>query len=184
MKKMIVKSIFRNLANIDHPTSLLNLLVYLRIEKNKVSINLQDLQEGNIVTVLAAAYPKHIHEYQSFYILDYLHHLLTLFPSLAKAVTASNFIPYLLETAGPINLHHPMHESTIITFVQSTLKYLENTSKQILIEEIAKIQPFNQYITVKLVQMLIDFEIEPSQLLVFAYKGYFDRLLEVIGREE
>ena len=32
--------------------------------------------------------------------------------------------------------------------------------------------------------MLIDFEIGSSQLLVFAYKGYFDNLLEVISKEQ
>lgn len=109
LKKLIIKSIFANLKNIDHETSLLNLLVYLRSEKNKVAINLKDIQEGSVVEVLVASYPKHIHEYQSFYILDYLHHLLVLFPSLALEVTHSKFIPYLLETAGPTNLHHPLH---------------------------------------------------------------------------
>lgn len=183
-KKLIIKSIFSNLKNIEHETSLLNLLVYLRNEKNKVTINLKDIQEGDVVEMLVNAYPRHIHEYQSFYILDYLHHLLVLFPSLALQVTNSKFIPYLLETAGPTNLHHPMHESTIIAFIESTLKYLDSALKQHLIEEITKIQPFSQFFTIKLVEMLIDFDIDSSQLLVFAYKGYFDRLLEVISREE
>ena len=107
-----------------------------------------------------------------------------LFPSLALEVTQSKFIPYLLETAGPTNLHHPLHEHTIITFIQSTLKYLESSLKQNLIEEITKIQLFNQYINIKLVETLLDFEIDSSQLLAFAFKGYFDRLLDVISKEE
>jgi hypothetical protein len=90
----------------------------------------------------------------------------------------------LLETAGVANLHHPLHESTIINFIHSNLRYLEVNSKQQLIEEITRIQPLNQYLTLKLVQMLIDFEIHPSQLLLFAHKSYFDRLLEVVGRDE
>ena len=106
------------------------------------------------------AYPRHIHEYQSYYILDYLLHLLTLFPSLALQIASSKFIPYLLETATPTNLHHPLHESTIISFTQLTLKYLEPGHKQQLIESITTIHPFNQFITIKLVQMLIDHELD------------------------
>ena len=134
--------------------------------------------------MLVAAYPRHIHEYQSYYILDYLHHLLTLFPSLAGQVAYTSFLPYLLETAGPTNLHHPLHESTIISFTQSTLKYLEPARKQHLIEAITTIHPFSQYIAIKLVQMLVDYELDWSQLLTLAHRGYFDNLLEVVAKEE
>lgn len=44
LKKLIVSSIFRNFQYIEHETTLLNLLVYLRNEKNKVSLNLKDIQ--------------------------------------------------------------------------------------------------------------------------------------------
>lgn len=158
-KQLIIKSILKNFSNIDHEPTLFNLLVLLRSEKNKVSINLKDVNEGNIFSLLIKAYPTHIHQYQSYYILDYLQHLLLLFPSLAQQVNTSRFLPYLVETAGPINLHHPLHESTIISFIQSTLKYLDSSSKQCLLSELTRIQPPNNYITIKLVQMLIEFEI-------------------------
>ncbi len=96
---------------------MLNLLVYLRSEKNRLSIYLKDIQDGKIFEVLLQTYPEHIHEYQSFYILDYLHHLLLLFPCLAQTVANSQFLPYLLRNGGPGNLHHPLHSSTIIEFI-------------------------------------------------------------------
>jgi hypothetical protein len=61
VRKMIVKSILLNFGRIDHEPTLLNLLVYLRNEKNKVTINLKDVLEGKMVELLIRAYPRHIH---------------------------------------------------------------------------------------------------------------------------
>ena len=49
LKKLIVSSIFNNFQYIQHETTRLNLLVYLRNEKNKVTLNLRDISEGKIV---------------------------------------------------------------------------------------------------------------------------------------
>lgn len=37
---------------------------------------------------------------------------------------------------------------------------------------------------IKLVQMLVDHELDWSQLLTLAHRGYFDNLLEVVAKEE
>lgn len=42
-KKLIISSILVNFSRINHEATLLNLLVYLRSEKNKVSLNLKDV---------------------------------------------------------------------------------------------------------------------------------------------
>jgi hypothetical protein len=157
LRQEIMKSILLNFGRIEHEPTLLNLLVCLRSEKNKVSLNLKDVNEGNIFELLIKAYPRHIHEYQSYYILDYLHHLLLLFPSLAPKVVSSSFVPYLLQTANPTNLHHPLHESTIVSFIHTTLRHLPSTSKHFLVESIARIESSSYYITLKLVIMLTEF---------------------------
>jgi hypothetical protein len=44
IREIIVKSILLNIARVDHQSSLFNLLVYLRSEKNKIRISLNDLR--------------------------------------------------------------------------------------------------------------------------------------------
>lgn len=84
IREAIVKNILLNIAKVEHESTLFNLLVYLRSEKNKISINLSDLKQGKVVKVLIKGYEQHIEQYQSFYMLDYLYHLIGLFPSLIE----------------------------------------------------------------------------------------------------
>lgn len=46
VREAIIRSILTNLRSIEHQSTLFNLLVYLRGEKNKAKISLSDLQEG------------------------------------------------------------------------------------------------------------------------------------------
>lgn len=69
-------------------------------------------------------YEKYIGQYQSYYILDYLRHLLDLFPCMASSITAP-FLGFLIHNLRLMNMHHPMHEATILAFMQQGFKHLE-----------------------------------------------------------
>jgi hypothetical protein len=85
-----------NISKIDHESTFFNLIIYLRSEKKKVKINYQDIIDGQIFEILIEAFHKYSDTQNSYYILDYLNHILTLFPTLAVKIPKENFIPNLL----------------------------------------------------------------------------------------
>lgn len=103
--------------------------------------------------------------YQSYYILDYLNHLLTLFPALVSKIPQENFISKLLLSASPVNIHHPLQESTIISFVESTLRYAESNTKNIILNEIINFLLANKYLALKLAHLVIDYDIEEVKIM-------------------
>jgi hypothetical protein len=109
VREAIVRNILLNIAKAKHESTFFNLLVYLRSEKNKVRIALCDLRQGEVVKVLIEGYEQHIEQYQSYYMLDYLNHLLGLFPSLVEAAVDSQFVVLLVRHLRLRNMHHPMH---------------------------------------------------------------------------
>ncbi len=83
-------------------------------------------------------YEKYIERYQSYYILDYLRYLLDLFPSMANTITAP-FVGFLINNLRLMNMHHPMHEATILHFIQQGFKYLDANLKEGIVEQICRI---------------------------------------------
>jgi hypothetical protein len=135
---------------------------------------------GGLFDILINVYLKYIHKYQSFYVLGYLNHLLSLFPSLAAKIP-ENYITSLLMTATPANLHHPLHESTIITFVQLALKYAEPPTKNSILKEIIDFLLTNRHIALKLAHIIIDYEIDDLKIMQLLETGYFNSFLESIN---
>ena len=154
VKGEIVRASLRNLPNVEHEATFFNFLVLLRSEKKKVKISIEDVLEGNTMQVLMEAYPKHLQQYQSYYILDYLTHLLSLFPCLAAQIPHS-FIAKLLESSSMVALHHPLHECTIVNFVQMALRYSENPAKQLILKEVCDFLLTNRHFALKLAHIVI-----------------------------
>jgi hypothetical protein len=178
VKEAILKSIFLNLRNMEHQPTFFNLLVYLRSEKNKVKINLKDLREGEIFSFLIEGYQKYIEQYQSYYILDYLNHLLNLFPSIAEMLVRREFISLLITNLRLRNMHHPMHETTILSFIGKGLKYLESTSKQSIVEDIYRIEVSDLYTQSKIAKIVVEHE-KCEQLAVYITdQGYLVNFIE------
>lgn len=127
------------MSKVDHKQTLFNILTYLRSEKNKIQITLKDLKQGNVVKVLTDGYQKYIEQYQSFYMLDYLFHLLGLFPSLVETAFDEEFAVLLVRHLQLRIMHHPMHETTILNFISKGLTFLNESSKQKIITAIYKL---------------------------------------------
>jgi hypothetical protein len=60
--------------------------VHLRNEKYKIKIESKDIIRGKIINILKQIYYKYIRHYQSFFVLDYLNHLISIFPEISKEI--------------------------------------------------------------------------------------------------
>lgn len=78
------------------------------------------MQEGNIINCLLAAYPHYIQHYQSYPILDYLLHLVHLFPPLNSALPRP-FFTFLVSHTQPWHMHHPLHANAVLAMVESAM---------------------------------------------------------------
>lgn len=103
----MLKSIFTNLSMIDHEPTFLNLVLYLRCEKNRVKINYHDILDGKVVEILLEKYLRYINRPEAYYIIDYLDHLLMLFPVLVSKIPSESFFDVMLVSTLPNNLRHP-----------------------------------------------------------------------------
>jgi hypothetical protein len=84
-----------------------------------VPIRLKDVAEGGICCLLLAAHGAQAHPAHELAVLDYLHHLLLLFPVVAHELPGG-FLPALVQTPA----QHPQLTATISALLQTTLKYL------------------------------------------------------------
>jgi hypothetical protein len=62
--------------------------------------------------------------------------------------------------ASPDNIHHPLQESTIISFVKNILKYAESNARNIILHEIIIVLLTHRHLTLKLAHLVMDYDIE------------------------
>jgi hypothetical protein len=103
--------------------------VYLRKEKNKICLSWQEVVEGKVVPTLIDWYRKTVEKYQSFYLLDYLLYLTSLFPALGEQIAAEGFILFLIRSTKMNLLHHPLHESCIMRTIEHGLKFMNQEGR-------------------------------------------------------
>lgn len=106
--------------------------------------------------MLIEGYQKYIEQYQSFYMLDYLNHILGLFPSLAESAVPTDFIVLLVRHLGLRNMHHPMHETTILGFINRGLKWLDERKRQALVNALYSLEPTDIFTQGKIAKLLVE----------------------------
>lgn len=124
-----------------------------------------------LVTALAAqTHPAHVHAS-----LDYLHHLLLLFPVLAQQLPVG-LLPALLQTPA----QHVQLTATISALLQTALKYLEPTAKTLLLQQLMEIRPTDPSLTLKVAEALLEHSELHGQTIHLAQAGYFEPLLHLL----
>jgi hypothetical protein len=88
--------------------------------------------------------------------LDYLNHLLGLFPSLAETAVPKDFIVLLVRHLNLRNMHHPMHETTILGFISRGLKWLDERKRQSLINILYSLEPTDIFTQGKIAKLLVE----------------------------
>ncbi len=126
------------------------MLVLLRSLKNRVSVNFKDVIEGGIFDLLLQNCPRHLDQPTSYYGIDYLTYLLTLFPALASKVPKC-FISNMLSLPLP-NTRHPLLENSLISFAELALKY--SPHQETMLSEIVDVALMNKPVGLKLAHLL------------------------------
>lgn len=87
--------------------------------------------------------------------LDYLNYLLGLFPTLAEFALHKDFAMLLVSHLRLRNMHHPMHEATILGFIGRGLNLLEEATRQTIIAAIYSLEPAEAYTQSKIAKLLV-----------------------------
>lgn len=91
--------------------------------------------------------------------IDYLNHLLTLFPPLVSKIPSENFINRILISTLPSNLHYPFQGIATLSFLQSILKYADTNTKKIILHRISQFLLTIKHTNTKLVNLIVDYKV-------------------------
>lgn len=132
-----------------------NLLAFLRSEKNEVTIHLEDLKKGGVIERLTEGYECYFNHYQSFYFLDYLHHLIGLFPVLTAKAISPKFAAFLIGNLQIRRFHHPMHENVILLCLGKGMRFHQDHLQTQFVDEICSTTIDDAFMHMKVAKLLV-----------------------------
>ena len=137
--------------------------------------------EGGLVEFLLELYPKYIETHQSELILDYLHHLLVLFPQFTATIITPLILTQLIQTTSSLN-YHPPQETPLLSLINFSLNLMTETDKAQFIDFCLNFMFNKSLFTFKLLDIIIDYEIDMGKLMMLLQEGFANDLLDMIRR--
>lgn len=88
--------------------------------------------------------------------MDYLHHLIGLFPVLTNKAISPKFAGFLIGNLQARRFHHPMHENIILLCLSKGMKYHEEQFRSNFIDKICSTPIEDAYMHMKVAKLLVE----------------------------